>query len=76
MAKYGKENIQFNLLALVGDRYESKSDELEMLKRERAAIERRLDASPDKDWRKDVSLTLAILIRLFMLLRPDRSTLI
>ena len=44
-------HIQYNLLALVDDAYLRASDELEMLKRERAALERRLDEvfppSPD-----------------------------
>lgn len=52
MRKYGGaedgENIRFNLLALVDDRYQSSSDKLELLKREKKALERRLeDAYPD-----------------------------
>lgn len=44
----GNENIRFNLLAIVDDRYEKASDDLEMLKRERTQLERRLnDAYPD-----------------------------
>jgi ubiquitin carboxyl-terminal hydrolase L5 len=52
MRKYGGgadgANIKFNLLALVDDHYQAASDELELLKRERRALERRLnDAYPD-----------------------------
>lgn len=42
MLQSGAEHIQYNLLAIVDDPYLRASDELEMLKRERAAIERRL----------------------------------
>ncbi|THH09958.1 hypothetical protein EW145_g1667 [Phellinidium pouzarii] len=47
-------NIQFNLLALVQDRYEIKSDELELLKRERATLERRLAETYGNEWRCQV----------------------
>lgn len=58
MAKYGGDatgSIQFNLLALVQDRYEAKSDELEHLKRDKMAIERRLKMEYVGDWRLKVS---------------------
>ncbi|PCH34759.1 cysteine proteinase [Wolfiporia cocos MD-104 SS10] len=43
-------HIQYNLLALVDDRYCAASDELELLKRERAALERRLgEAFPEPE---------------------------
>ncbi|KAL5480317.1 hypothetical protein ACEPAI_1587 [Sanghuangporus weigelae] len=56
MQKYGafgsaSGNIQFNLLALVQDRYEIKSDELELLKREKTAIEERLNEHYHESWR-------------------------
>lgn len=46
----GAEHIQYNLLAIVDDQYLRASDELEMLKRERAAIERRLAQSYAEGW--------------------------
>lgn len=46
----GAEHIQYNLLAIVDDQYLRASDELEMLKRERAAIERRLAQSCAEGW--------------------------
>ncbi len=46
----GSEHIQYNLLAIVDDQYLRASDELEMLKRERAAIERRLGQSYTDGW--------------------------
>ncbi|KAH8113103.1 cysteine proteinase [Phellopilus nigrolimitatus] len=58
MEKYGAAsgsgNIQFNLLALVQDSYEVKSDELEFLKREKATIERRLTEVYGEEWRQRV----------------------
>ncbi|KAF8492513.1 hypothetical protein JB92DRAFT_3237349 [Gautieria morchelliformis] len=48
MAKYGGTgedgagNIKFNLLAVVDDSYEMKSDDLEMLKRQKVSLERRM----------------------------------
>ncbi|KAI0643237.1 cysteine proteinase [Trametes meyenii] len=54
----GAEHIQYNLLAIVDDPYTSASDALEMLKRERVALERRLgDAFPD-GWADKVDPTL------------------
>lgn len=53
-------NIQFNLLALVPDNYERKSDALELLKRERAALERRLrELHGNSDaWKQEVDSDL------------------
>ena len=48
MAKYGGTgedgagNIRFNLLAIVDDAYEMKSDDFELLKRRKVALERRM----------------------------------
>lgn len=48
MAKYGGSdddsagNIKFNLLAVVDDAYEMRSDDLELLKRRKVALERRM----------------------------------
>lgn len=50
----GSENIRFNLLAIVDDRYETASDELEMLKRERIQLERRLDVEYPEGWSEKV----------------------
>ncbi|EJD00538.1 cysteine proteinase [Fomitiporia mediterranea MF3/22] len=62
MQKYGAfggvkaaaENIQFNLLALVQDRYEIKSDELELLKREKIALESRMKETYGETWSQKV----------------------
>ena len=43
MQQLGTDNIRYNLLALVEDRYENASDELESLKRKKLALERRLN---------------------------------
>jgi ubiquitin carboxyl-terminal hydrolase L5 len=54
MRKYGGdadgENIRFNLLALVDDQYQTVSDELELLKREKRQLERRLDQAHPGGW--------------------------
>lgn len=54
MRKYGGgadgDDIRFNLLALVDDRYQATSDELELLKREKKALERRLDEAYPDGW--------------------------
>jgi hypothetical protein len=54
MRKYGGTadggNIRFNLLALVDDHYQAASDELELLKREKKALERRLDEAYPDGW--------------------------
>ncbi|KAL1943721.1 hypothetical protein VTO73DRAFT_4166 [Trametes versicolor] len=54
----GAEHIQYNLLAIVDDQYLRTSDELEMLKRERAAIERRLAQSDTEGWTDKVDPAL------------------
>lgn len=47
-AAEGGDNIRFSLLALVDDQYQAASDELELLKREKYAIEKRMrDVEPD-----------------------------
>ena len=56
MEKYGGSgcdgsNIRFSLLAIVDDMYQKASDELELLKREKIALERRLEAG----WETSVS---------------------
>jgi len=51
----GEGDIRFNLLALVDDQYQIASDELELLKREKAALERRLDSSFPEGWLHMVS---------------------
>ena len=62
MSKYGasptesSSNIRFSLLAIVDDAYESASDEFEFGKRERAALERRLDGAGCEGWRGMVCL--------------------
>lgn len=62
MSKYGasptesSSNIRFSLLAIVDDAYESASDEFEFGKRERAALERRLDGGGCEGWRGMVCL--------------------
>ena len=47
-------HIQYNLLAIVDDPYLRASDELEMLKRERAALERRLAELHPEGWEDKV----------------------
>lgn len=58
MRKYGGGaegvDIRFNLLALVDDHYEAASDELELLKREKRALERRLDEVDPEGWKGQV----------------------
>ncbi|KAH9939773.1 cysteine proteinase [Epithele typhae] len=54
----GGGHIQYNLLALVDDAYRRASDELEMLKRERNALERRL-AGGEAEWMDKVDPALA-----------------
>jgi len=62
MRKYGGGtdggDIRFNLLALVDDQYQSASDELELLKREKKALERRLDGAYPDGWSNLVDPTL------------------
>ena len=55
MRKYGggddeNGNIKFNLLAIVKDQFCKASDQLELLKRERNALERRLKDSYPEGW--------------------------
>ncbi|KAI0086765.1 cysteine proteinase [Irpex rosettiformis] len=52
------ENIRFNLLAIVDDRYEKASDELEMLKREKVQLERRLNEVYSDGWSDKVDTDL------------------
>jgi ubiquitin carboxyl-terminal hydrolase L5 len=54
MQRYGGDNIKFNLLALVPDRYEVASDELEMRRRERDALERRMKECFGETWENQV----------------------
>jgi len=62
MARYGgteedsATDIRFNLLALVEDRYETRSDELELLKRQKISLERRMGSG----WERKVDSTLAL----------------
>lgn len=65
MSKYGASptdsgsNIRFSLLAIVDGGYEGASDEFELGKRERVALERRLDACQEGEgWRGMVDPTL------------------
>ncbi|KAL6303650.1 ubiquitin carboxyl-terminal hydrolase [Sparassis latifolia] len=52
------EHIRFNLLAIVEDRYQKASDGLEMLKRERTALERRLNETFPDGWADKVDPVL------------------
>ncbi|TFK25854.1 ubiquitin C-terminal hydrolase [Coprinopsis marcescibilis] len=59
MDKYGGSgddgsNIRFSLLAIVDDGYQTASDDLEYLKREKTSIEKRFDAG----WDKQVDMSL------------------
>ncbi|KAI0364650.1 cysteine proteinase [Pilatotrama ljubarskyi] len=54
----GAEHIQYNLLAIVDDPYFRASDELEMLKRERMALERRLRERFPDGWSDKVDPAL------------------
>ena len=53
-------HIQYNLLAIVDDPYLRVSDELEMLKRERAALERRLAELHPEGWEDKVCFPLSV----------------
>jgi hypothetical protein len=60
MQKYGGgdgENIRFNLLAIVEDQYSKFSDQLELLKREKIALERRLNEAYPEGWGDKVRRT-------------------
>ena len=50
----GAGHIQYNLLAIVDDPYLRASDELEMLKRERSTLERRLTEVHPGGWEDKV----------------------
>ena len=58
MRKYGGSadggNIRFNLLALVDDRYQAASDELELLKREKKVLEQSLNEVYPDGWSEKV----------------------
>jgi ubiquitin carboxyl-terminal hydrolase L5 len=56
-AAEGGNNIRFSLLALVNGRYQAVSDELEILKREKSALERRLDDEFPDGWHDNVCVT-------------------
>ena len=58
MDKYAAAGyIQFSLLALVPDNYEKKIDTIELLKRERLALERRLQMVYGGQWKSKVVFT-------------------
>lgn len=54
----GSDHIRYNLLAIVDDRYRKASDELEILKRERNVLERRLNEVYPGGWADKVDHTL------------------
>ncbi|RPD58222.1 cysteine proteinase [Lentinus tigrinus ALCF2SS1-7] len=54
----GEGHIQYNLLAIVDDPYLGASDDLELLKRERAALERRLGECFPAGWEDKVDPAL------------------
>ncbi|KZT30265.1 cysteine proteinase [Neolentinus lepideus HHB14362 ss-1] len=59
MSKYaGEDNIRFNLLAIVDSAYEAASDELELVKGERRALERRLAEVYGEMWTEKIDQTL------------------
>ncbi|EPQ53143.1 cysteine proteinase [Gloeophyllum trabeum ATCC 11539] len=59
MSKYaGEDNIRFNLLAIVDSVYEAVSDDLELLKRERRTLERRLQEAHGEGWAEKVDQSL------------------
>ncbi|EIN09393.1 cysteine proteinase, partial [Punctularia strigosozonata HHB-11173 SS5] len=64
MKKYGGAeegaNIKFNLLALVNEQYCNASDELELAKRKRSQLERRLDAKYPQGWQGQVRSPLSL----------------
>jgi ubiquitin carboxyl-terminal hydrolase L5 len=53
MQKIGANNIRFTLLAIVDDQYEKASDELEFLRRDSRALERRLNEC-EPNWKNKV----------------------
>ena len=65
MRKYGggdeeTGSIRFNLLAIVKDQFCKFSDQLELLRRERDALERRLNGSYPEGWRNKVCRFLLV----------------
>ena len=60
-APEGGDNIRFSLLAIVDGLYEQASDDLEMLKRERIALERRLS----RGWEEEVCLPFQGLVDIY-----------
>lgn len=52
----GEADGRYNLLAIVDDRYEKAADSLEMMKRERNALERRLAEVHPDSWKEKVGL--------------------
>ena len=76
MSKYGasptesSSNIRFSLLAIVDDAYQSASDEFELGKRERVALERRLDGGGCEGWRGMVCLLLFFFFLFLSVLMP------
>jgi len=62
MAAYAAAgDVWFNLLALVKDNYQLRSDALELTRRELNALERRLTELFDRDWKIQVRVSLAIM---------------
>ncbi|CAL1702373.1 unnamed protein product [Somion occarium] len=55
-----REQIRYNLLAIVDDQYMKFSDALEMQKRERSALERRLDKEYPNSWSDKVNENLLV----------------
>lgn len=64
MRKYGGAeegaNIKFNLLALVNEQYCNASDELELIKRKRSQLERRLHTKYPQGWQGQVRIPLSL----------------
>ena len=54
MQTEASDQLRYNLLAVVEDRYQKASDVLEMLKRERNQLERRLNEAYPGGWRDNV----------------------
>ena len=61
MQRLQNDHIRFNLLAIVDGQYEKISDELEMLKRQRKLLERRLNEEYPGGWLDQVCRLSAIL---------------
>jgi ubiquitin carboxyl-terminal hydrolase L5 len=75
MAKYGGTgedgagSIKFNLLAVVDDAYEMKSDDLELLKRRKLGLERRMGGG----WEAKVCTSIICVSCASLMLAPQRS---